>query len=274
MKNYILASLTLLAVLLSAALLMQEEEINIAAPQAVVAPPPVAQPSVGAGPAPVMNPSSLAVFKGIVTEAGSKRMVRWVFGSGVAPGNVRKDEPVLFFYTKSLPIRYSGVRGSSVFLNEGGSGETLMVTDKLFPMQGEPRSIGAWIKTSSASQPAVVSCGEEGPHRRLSLMVSIERKFLLANVGDDFTGITTVNDGRWHLLIMTYDGKQAKLYVDGKLDASRDVELKTTSNGHCEVGSVWADQSFFTGMINSVFVSNYVLSAVDVQDMAATVPSD
>lgn len=274
MKNYILASLTLLAVLLSAALLMQEEEINIAAPQAVVTPPSGAQPSVGAGPVPVMSPTSAVVFKGIVAQAGSKRMVRWVFGAGLAPGNVRKDEPVLFFYSKSLPIRYSGVRGSSVFLNEGGSGETLIVTDKVFPMKDEPRSIGAWIKTNSISQPAVISCGEEGPRARLSLMVSAERKFLLANVGDDFTGITTVNDGRWHLLVMTYDGKQAKLYVDGKLDASRDVGLRTTSNGRCEVGSVWGTQSFFTGMINSVFVSNYVLSAVDIQDMAATVPSD
>ena len=262
MKNYVLASLALLAALLSMALLMETSGVKTAVPQAP------RMSSYGD-----IEIKGGFEFEGMVFQVDSKRMVKWTFTSGVSPGSVKKDKPLLSFYTKSPKgIYYSGIRGSSVFLNEGGSGETLVGADGVFPMKNAPRSTGAWIKTRASHQPTVINWGREGHLMRNSLMVSLEGKIMLGCIGGDFTGTTPVNDGQWHLLVMTYDGKTAKLYVDGNLDASRDIELNTTPTGRCEVGSVRGEASFFTGMIDSVFVSNYVLSAVEIQEMEANRP--
>jgi hypothetical protein len=37
----------------------------------------------------------------------------------------------------------------------------------------------------------------------------------------DMVGKTNINDGKWHFLVLTYDGYSAKMYMDGRLDAER-----------------------------------------------------
>ncbi|MBI2820855.1 MAG: LamG domain-containing protein [Acidobacteria bacterium] len=237
-------------------------------------------PPTPQGEAASVEPSATAgntldpVFKGDVRQVGSRRLIWWAFKDGMPSGAVKEREGILALTTGSLPIRFSGLRGDSIFLNEGGSGETLAGSDAGFPVKNEPRTAGGWIKTTLATQPAFFNYGAEAPHQSFRLLVSLAGKFMFANVGDDFEGKAVVNDGQWHLLVATYDGKQVALYVNGELDATRECNVNTTLNGSCEVGSVRGEQSFFTGMINSVFVANYVLPPAEIQAMARNRPAD
>ncbi|MBI3940540.1 MAG: LamG domain-containing protein [Acidobacteria bacterium] len=159
-------------------------------------------------------------------------------------------------------------------MNAGGGAEDLACSDSGFPHGNEARTAGAWVKTKSTTQPAFFDYGNEAPHERFTLLVSLKGKFMFASVGDDFEAATAVNNGRWHFLAATYDGRQANLYVDGNLDGSRKLNLKTTSNGSAVIGSVRGETAFFTGMINSPFISNYALSPREIRDLAKNSPRD
>lgn len=77
------------------------------------------------------------------------------------------------------------------------------------------------------------------------------------------SGAATINDNQWHHIALTTDGSQARLWVDGVLDASLPYtgtfNLGNGVAGTTAVGGYGTDASYdFDGLIDEVRISNIV----------------
>ncbi len=90
-------------------------------------------------------------------------------------------------------------------------------------------------------------------------------------------GDTVLETGRWHHLAGVYDGDQLRLYVDGRLDGSRQIRKKVSLGTD---GPLWVGRSFkgedssFVGSIDEVRVYGRALSAPEIQVLAQPTPPD
>lgn len=90
-------------------------------------------------------------------------------------------------------------------------------------------------------------------------------------------GKTSIDDGQWHHLAGVYDGAKLKLYVDGKLDGSKNAWGSIVTNDYSiYIGDSSQDSGrFFDGLIDDVRIYNYALSEDEVKslyEVAATAP--
>ena len=77
---------------------------------------------------------------------------------------------------------------------------------------------------------------------------------------------TTINDGVWHSVLVTYDGVTLRIYVDGRLDnAATDwnngQSIRTTLNtqgNYIYLGSSWVGH-LWSGSLKNVNFYDYVL---------------
>jgi hypothetical protein len=88
--------------------------------------------------------------------------------------------------------------------------------------------------------------------------------------GGVLRGHTNVNDGKWHHVVGTYDGRQLSLYIDGELDALMSAFAFTcidTSEDHALIGMNNGTESprEWNGLIDDVRIYNYALSEVEVK---------
>jgi len=81
------------------------------------------------------------------------------------------------------------------------------------------------------------------------------------------TSGTTINDGAWHSVLVTYDGVTLRIYVDGHLDNAatdwnvRPGSIRTTLNtqgNNIYFGSNWVGQ-LWNGSLKNVNFYDYVL---------------
>ena len=81
-----------------------------------------------------------------------------------------------------------------------------------------------------------------------------------------------IQDGTWHHIAGTYDGKAIKVYIDGAEKASLDCvgEIKV-GDGSTYVGSRGGTQRWVNGTLDEIKVFNRALSADEVKaDMEKT----
>lgn len=79
-------------------------------------------------------------------------------------------------------------------------------------------SVELWTKYSGSQlgRAAITRSGQFAI--RASATGALDGSLLLDGTEISITGRTPVNDGRWHHLVLTYDGAHATLYVDGQVD--------------------------------------------------------
>lgn len=78
---------------------------------------------------------------------------------------------------------------------------------------------------------------------------------------------TLLNDNKWHYVAGTYDGKTAKVYVDGEFEASNAAGGPFIP-GPKYIGSRDDKQEAFTGLIDEIAFFNVALSDADIKTIA------
>jgi hypothetical protein len=169
-----------------------------------------------------------------------------------------------------------GKVGGAVDLD--GAGSFVRIADKsAFDMGGEV-SVACWVNLRSvpALWTGIVTKGDSA--WRIST-VEQQPQFhfavdAFANGGEAVyvNGQTTVKPGEWHYLTGVYDGASMRLYLDGKLDATKarhggvgqnDFEVLIGENaelkGRC-----------FNGLIDDVRIYNYALSDGEIKNLATS----
>lgn len=98
---------------------------------------------------------------------------------------------------------------------------------------------------------------------------------------DSAIGQTVVSRGEWHFVAFTYDGAEAKAYLDGKLDARERFNPYLYEGGLFDGGGDGADftvgavdrsgepGNYFTGLLGGLAIFDRALTGVELDRMAA-----
>jgi len=136
-------------------------------------------------------------------------------------------------------------------------------------------TIEAWVRTTIAStnfRPAIVSKGEGAYLFTIGEYVIAEPKatgFLrIAGTWHFLRGNTSINDGSWHHVVMTYDGQRLMIYRNGISDApplsvAGNISVDTRA---LQIGSyATAGARFFNGLIDEVRIHNRALTEAEIR---------
>ena len=93
--------------------------------------------------------------------------------------------------------------------------------------------------------------------------------FDLPDQCDDENSGQGIQDGKWHFLAGTWDGKTIRLYIDGKLDAEMKCAGELTPNADpLFIGARGGQKRFLTGALDEIKMYNYALTEEELlQDM-------
>ena len=93
--------------------------------------------------------------------------------------------------------------------------------------------------------------------------------FDLPDQCDDENAGPGIQDGKWHFLAGTWDGKTIRLYIDGKLEAEMKCAGELTPNADpLFIGARGGQKRFLTGALDEIKVYNYALTEEELlQDM-------
>ncbi|WP_242202126.1 PKD domain-containing protein [Aestuariivivens insulae] len=158
----------------------------------------------------------------------------------------------------------------------GGASSYLSNTQN-FPISGNTdRTVMAWVKSSTLAYQGIVCLGETTPnYHKFSVIINGAGLLRTEVAGTGLSGATTVADGTWHHVAVTYGYDSGsgngtiKLYVDGVEDAmasnttwggiSTDPSSVVVGNEKFSVGS-----RGFVGTLDDVRIYSKVLTAQEV----------
>lgn len=132
------------------------------------------------------------------------------------------------FVTVTPPKWVQGVDGGQTALRYDGTVRTNLVTSPNPPAGGI--TVGCWVKSSTTAryQYLMVQWGVAGGSDNWHMRLDTTTGFVYWNTsttgsyqaGRDLNGTTNICDGKWHLVVCTYDLVNEKIYVDGVLQAT------------------------------------------------------
>ncbi len=123
-------------------------------------------------------------------------------------------------------------------------------------------SIEAWVKVSpSGEQMAILERGNTGTAGSYSLGVFYDgRAFFKLNASgalESLYGNTLIDDSQWHYIAAVWTGSEAKIFVDGYLDASvAYAGTMETSSSDLQIGKGFNSTYLFHGSIDELRVSS------------------
>ncbi|MEM9849091.1 MAG: LamG-like jellyroll fold domain-containing protein, partial [Bacteroidota bacterium] len=174
--------------------------------------------------------------------------------------------------TSTASVDAFDLSGIDNALNLDGSDDYVDIPSATNMPQGNaPRTMEAWVKTTQTSIGNIISWGTRSTRQRNGLAV---RDGKLAFIGQfhDFRGKITINDGEWHHLVITYDGTNWRLFVDGNEDEKVrqfgdpfNDELNTVGN-NLRIGLISQPSvgEYYNGTVDEVRIWNYARSTAQI----------
>ncbi|MHC4496048.1 MAG: LamG domain-containing protein, partial [Planctomycetota bacterium] len=168
-------------------------------------------------------------------------------------------------------------------LKFNGSSDYLAAPDsESLDINGDQLSIAAWINGEDwpGANHAVRKIADTGTGAIYMIRVQPDtvRVYLNTPAGDTIVqGTTILATNEWIHIALTYDGAEARIYVNGQLDASMSVSGEITqSNNELRIGR-GEPAGYFMGMIDDVRVYNHALTEDELMSAmeggGATYPS-
>ena len=138
--------------------------------------------------------------------------------------------------------------------------------DVNFPIYGTASwSAFTWVRTESSADKDILWAGTSSANGALNLILTggKVRADLYGSAGP--TSITSVNDGKWHLVGAVYDGTNMNVYVDGNNEGAQ----AKSANILCDSFAVGMSKGhgWFGGDIDEVRLYDRALSALEVADL-------
>jgi hypothetical protein len=175
--------------------------------------------------------------------------------------------------------------GDSVILEIDDPGCPLIPiagTEEFFNFYEDSITINAWVRTSNVDWQGIFAKAPDGDSGPV-IALDAEGEALVQMDGEPgrLFADWVVADGEWHMVTMTYDGSEQRIYVDGELDTSTtgttlisgvsaSGNLAPVIIGAWDVSSPNAD---FTGNIDNVKVYSKVLTTAEIgNEYVATNP--
>jgi len=178
-------------------------------------------------------------------------------------------------------------QGSTASIAFDGAGDYIQTVGGFKGVTGtNPRTLSAWIQTSSNDDQDILSWGSDSGGQKWVFRVQNDSgKVGAIRVevnGGYVVGHQAVGNGAWHHVAATWendgtpDVSDVKLYVDGipqSLTAIDTQSRNTASSADVRIGSEpWNTGRPFTGLLDEVRIYNEVLSAADIRVLATGSP--
>jgi hypothetical protein len=143
------------------------------------------------------------------------------------------------------------------------------------PTGSASRSVELWFKTTSTAHQSLFTYGSYSNNQEFGLWIDPTGATLTSwgwGGGDDptFTTASTVDDGKWHQAVLTFNGSTISLYLDGALLGSSAQTRNTVIDAAgLQIGDVndAADINTgfpFSGSLDEFSVYNTAITATDV----------
>ncbi len=133
-------------------------------------------------------------------------------------------------------------------------------------------TIAAWVNITSVPQEwtGIVTKGDSAWRMSTDFANNVFH-FGLAGSGDYLNGRASVGSSQWHNVVCVYDGSKMSIFVDGKLDASRQRSGPIGTNDFpvCIGENIELTGRCWNGLIDDVRVYNYALSEKEISALAA-----
>lgn len=156
-----------------------------------------------------------------------------------------------------------GISGSALSFN-GTSSYVEISHDSLFNVK--EMSFSAWANTNKHETTKVLQKGDwDGHGIYLDKWTGWKTAFRIngASYNINWTQGQPKKDN-WYFLTATYDGKQIKLYVDGKLVNFLDVEGELNTNSRPVLIGSAGGQKYFSGILDELTIYDAVLTEAEV----------
>ncbi|MCV6637732.1 LamG-like jellyroll fold domain-containing protein, partial [Candidatus Albibeggiatoa sp. nov. NOAA] len=136
-----------------------------------------------------------------------------------------------------------------------------------------PRTIEAWVKTSSANLMTVFMYGTGGDAGRINLQIKDGTVLIKAGLRKIVWQASNINDGNWHHIAWSYTSgtnlDQSTVYMDGValttiISSNATIPL-TTETGDACIGSKNGSSTFFDGEIDEVRLWDAARTQTQVQ---------
>lgn len=184
------------------------------------------------------------------------------------------------------PTYVPGWIGSNALRFDGTSYALISIDSNSVPnFNDEPRwgaSLSAWIKVDAfdTDWQTAVSRGDDSWRIARTYRDNDNRNAMAFHVSGTVTnpnngpsGTISVNDGNWHHVAGTYDGKVIRLYIDGVLDVTQPAigPVNLSSNPIVLGGQIHNNEvrRLWKGLLDDVRVYNYGLSEAEVLALTA-----
>jgi hypothetical protein len=167
----------------------------------------------------------------------------------------------------SRPISALAQSGNAVFLN--GSTDYISLGTTGLPLGSSPRTIEAWIKTTTSGVGEIVSYGSPGSGSMFEVGVTGASIFISAWSSPQYTVSATVNNGSWHRVAVSYNGTAASTYMDGTLLDTRNIAFNTVL-GSANIGCRISPTEYFSGTIDEVRIWNVARTQSQIQSTMNT----
>lgn len=179
--------------------------------------------------------------------------------------------------TVASPSWVAGRLAGTNALSVAGAGTYVTVPNSTFlRIRDKQLTMAAWVKISSTPGTPSSICATSGsglPYvATLIATATGKASFSLYNgsLNPEAIGSVDIDDNVWHHICGVYDGKKARLYVDGVLDTSIETNIAIDhSPTTFRIGQTPIGNQVFVGIVSEVRYYNAALTPAQVQEIAS-----
>ncbi|MEI8339726.1 MAG: LamG-like jellyroll fold domain-containing protein [bacterium] len=220
--------------------------------------------------------SSMVWYNDVFSNSQTYRYYRLFISSG-NPSNYWPEIRELELYTRTSSNTYPAGKFGQAFNFDGqadyidmGNSNSLKITNNI--------TMSAWVKPAeSGSGWKTIITNQWDYARQSGILVSMSGSTGRVHVAlsngtgiDSVDGQTSINDGSWHLVTVTFTSGEVKIYVDGLIDTdynSSFTSIAYNSNNLTIGKNSEASYEYWTGLIDEVMIFSRTLAAQEIKSL-------
>lgn len=132
------------------------------------------------------------------------------------------------------------------------------------PMGNSSKSIFCWVRSGYLNTQVLVEWGTHEYSKRFALMTYTDSHEFISGFANDVWGNLPASNGYWNHIVVTYENRNLKLYVNGGLDKNDTIPLLNTTINKLRLGRANNDTEALTWMLDDVRMFNRAISSYEV----------
>ena len=149
-----------------------------------------------------------------------------------------------------------------------GKDDYVLCGTKNLPLGNDPRSGEAWVKTESPDgYLGIFEYGTAGVNNSAFCLLTKGGSIVISQWGASVDVPVKLNDGKWHHLAVTHDGKNKQtIFFDGKAVGNWNQSLNSVVGIHIIGACLDKAQQFFVGQIDEVRLWKVERTEAEIKD--------